>query len=420
MATLTGAGAAVTPVGTADDDVLIGMGTNDAAHPDLLIGGEGADEYRLDREAGAVHACRIDDGGNGGGDSITRAGALYQSASLGYQGWATAERIGEDRILHLPSKPYRFRDPAKPAFDIEIRGQYAGHGVETIEAGGIVYALRPGGTGAADILTAGAGSDWVFGNRGRDSLDLGTGDDTAFGGHGRDRIAGGAGAGRIFGDAGNDLIDGGADGDRIEGGEGRDSIGGGSGNDILYGEAGEGRLFGGDGDELLSGGSGNNLMVGGKGADTYRFGDDLDTLGTVDPAGADRIVKRGDAESWTARDRIDLFGFYGPSEAPSNEAFARLSFARDGQDMVVSADGGAWTLTVSEMFGASQNHGFVEELRFNGACWDPLLFQILSEETHAIGDDRNHGPVHRAELNEIIFGTDGDDRIFGCSGTNFV
>ena len=69
---------------------------------------------------------------------------------------------------------------------------------------------------AADILSGGAGSDWVYGLGGDDILNGDDGDDFLFGG------------------IGDDTMDGGADEDYIVGAEGSDTIQGGDGDDVLY------------------------------------------------------------------------------------------------------------------------------------------------------------------------------------------
>lgn len=417
MATLTGTGASDSLIGGPADDVLIGMGAPDTDHPDYLSGGGGGDEYRLIKETLAVHAYVIEDGGTDGAtDRITGAGALVQSASLGYVGWATALRIGDDLVLHLPHKPGEFRKPARPAFDIEIRGQFSGTGVETIDAGGKLWQIASGsiGTALADIVAGGnradlleglGGDDYLCGNGGADTLLLGDGFDTAFGGKGADRIDGGADDDRIDAGAGRDSVDGGPGDDYILTGDGRDAADGGDGDDFLYGGKGRDQLDGGPGRDLLAGGPGNDLVIGGPGGDVYR----IDA-----PAGADRIVERGGGEAVPAPDRIELIGFYGSSAGPE-AALARLAFLRAGDDMRMVADGGDYVLTVRKMFAANEARFFIEELRLSAGYQTPLDFRILAADHHAIGDDRT-----APELNEALFGDDRGNAIFGGSGLNLI
>ena len=97
MAEILGTTGNDTLIGTAEDDVLIAYGGND-----ILSGGAGADEYRLTQGKGAQWVVIDDKGGDGAVDTITGLRGLYASASLGYQAWATAERVGDDLIVTLP------------------------------------------------------------------------------------------------------------------------------------------------------------------------------------------------------------------------------------------------------------------------------------------------------------------------------
>ncbi|MCB1517821.1 MAG: hypothetical protein KDJ19_09435 [Hyphomicrobiaceae bacterium] len=427
MATITGTTAQDFLVGTAFDDILIPAGTTSLDLPDNVSGGDGADAYQLSATTSVVHSYIFDDNGTDGAfDQITGAGALYHSASLGYSAWATAVRIGNDLFLHLPGKPYRFRDPAKPSFDIQIKDQYAGEAIEQIVAGGVAYALVTSNVGtnandimagknSADTFSALDGDDWVFGNGGSDSLDLGSGNDVAFGGNGKDTITSGAGNDRVFGDAGNDIVYGDAGADWIEGGAGRDKLMGGADSDRLVSDNGNDLLDGGDAADVLIGSAGNDRLIGGKGGDTYQFSSD----GTAS-WGHDRIIDRGEKSSWSSFDKIELYDFYGPSSGNSAEAYARLSFARDGLDMVLTADDGLSTITVVNMFKGNGNKFAIDEITFNGAYWEPLRFKVLDGQQVNIGDDRDYANLYGGELNEVLFGTNGDDLIFGNAGTNFV
>ncbi|UWQ77573.1 spondin domain-containing protein [Leisingera sp. M658] len=114
----------------------------------------------------------------------------------------------------------------------------------------IVVDLAEGG---ADVLSGGAGSDYIDGGRGNDLLR---------GQRGADTLDGGDGADVLFGGRGRDLADGGAGSDRIAGGRGRDTLDGGAGND---------RIDGGRGADVLTGGAGNDQLTGGRGADSFVF-----------------------------------------------------------------------------------------------------------------------------------------------------
>ncbi len=145
-----------------------------------------------------------------------------------------------------------------------------------------------GGQNIANLIHAGGGHDYVWGNRGDDTIYGGHGNDTLlgdlghdriFGGSGKDIIEGGKGHDRIYGGGGSDTIAGGSDNDTIRGGAGDDLIFGGSEDDRLLGQAGNDVLNGGLGRDYLSGGVGNDYLAGGSGSDTLFGGADHDTLG---------------------------------------------------------------------------------------------------------------------------------------------
>lgn len=432
MATVTGTLSSDTLIGTAGKDLLLPYGVGRLDSPDFISGLNGGDIYDLSEPIGQdpVHRYIIDDNGTDGArDSIVAAGDLIHSASLGYLGFATALHEGDDLFIVTPSKPHRFRDPAQPSYEITILDHYAGEAIEQITAGGVTYRLPSGitggrfadlmaGTALDDTLFGRGGADYITGNDGNDRLSGGRGDDTLFGGAGNDVLRGQAGADRIYAGTGKDRINAGQDGDLVYGEEGNDTLRGGGGNDILYGQDGNDRLFGGSGRDMLSGGIGDDLMKGGSGGDTYRYGYNVDTLGSSPTDGHDTVFDKGETATWSDYDRIELFGFFGPSGGSSAEAFARLSFQKNGTDMVIVSDDGQGSITVQDQFGAPEH--FIEELHFNAAYWTPLRFKILDGAHTDVGDDRAYGFGEGGEWNEILFGTDADDQVYGNSGTNFI
>lgn len=122
---------------------------------------------------------------------------------------------------------------------------------------------------------------------------------------GRDLIKGLGGADTLFGMGADDKLDGGDGDDYLSGGNGGFS---GSGNDILIGGAGDDQLVGEDGADTLFGGSGN---------DTYFY---------AAGSGADTIDNTGGGTDWLYLDGIDR---------------ARLTYHREGDDLIVRVDGDA-------------------------------------------------------------------------------
>ncbi len=89
-----------------------------------------------------------------------------------------------------------------------------------------------------------AGTDLVTTGAGRDFINTAANRDVAHGGAGDDWIRMGRDGNRAYGDAGADKLVGGSDDDTLFGGEGDDSVGGLAGNDVLHGNAGADLLAG--------------------------------------------------------------------------------------------------------------------------------------------------------------------------------
>ncbi|MBV1863392.1 MAG: hypothetical protein KUG74_03060 [Rhodobacteraceae bacterium] len=432
MATITGTTHTDTLFGTSGDDVFLSYGITGYEQPDFMSGGDGNDIYDLTEQIGADprHSYIIDDNGlDGGFDSIVNAGALVASASLGYLRYASALRDGDDLFIVTPYKPHRFRKPSKPSYEITIKDHFDGEAVETLQAGGIIYALAASGMGSdladivagtnkGDSLFGFAGDDFITGNGRWDFIDGGDGNDLLFGGKGRDTIKGGADNDRIYGGTGGDRVEGGSGSDYIYLENGNDKGYGGEDNDVLYGQDGNDRLFGGAGNDTLSGGRGDDRMFGGKGGDIYRYDYDIDGLGSLDTAGHDTIRDNGERPSWGNQDVLVLHDYYGPSSGSTGEAYARLSFIRDGLNMVMTSDDGLGSVTIENQFKGPK--WTIEELSFSAGYWTPQNFKILDGSRIDIGDDRGRAGYIGGEYNEVLFGTDGDDLVFGDSGTNFI
>lgn len=161
--------------GTAQDDLLKGLGLDDNLiafeGDDLLFGRAGADDL---------------DGGDG--DDFVDAGTGNDTVHAGKGDDAIVSDSGDDTIFGQDGK-----DIVKAADgDIFVR--------------------------------AGEGDDQVTTGNGKDDLDGDSGDDTINAGKGNDRLEGGSG---------DDTLRGGAGNDKLFAGEGKDSLNGGDGKDIF-------------------------------------------------------------------------------------------------------------------------------------------------------------------------------------------
>ena len=152
------------------------------------------------------------------------------------------------------------------------------------------------GTGGADSLWGGLGSDTIRGFGGDDYLVGGRGGENESPGDGADLIEGGRGNDRIWGESGDDVLLGGPDDDKVDGGPGRDRIWGEAGDDTLAGGGGIDILFGMSGDDEMFGGYGWDILLGGAG-DDFILGDlgasDDGTLSAARGDGNDRVWGEG-------------------------------------------------------------------------------------------------------------------------------
>ncbi len=126
----------------------------------------------------------------------------------------------------------------------------------------------------------------------------------------------------------NDHLDGGEGVDVLYGYEGRDIVDGGAGNDVVYG---------GGGDDLILGGKGNDTLFG-NGAERpgeSRTESDKDVFVYRPGDGHDDIV-----DFTAGEDQIDLRGF------GNMTALADLDIEQQGDDVVISFDDGAGSLTL--------------------------------------------------------------------------
>ena len=263
----------------------------------------------------------------------------------------------------------------------------------TLSAAGIVGRI---GTDQADSFTwtetavaidGGAGNDSLSSGVYADTLAGGDGNDTLRGGGGADQLTGGTGADQLFGDDGNDTLDGGA---------GNDTLTGGAGADQLLGGADADQTFGDDGDDTLDGGAGSDTLTGGAGADVYVF-----EIGT----GEDRI------DAYHTDSAVDKVRF-GAGIAASD-----ITFAKVGNDLVISLAQSSDTLTIANWFsGASYQVGSFE---LSTGATVPLLFTVLG----ASGADTLNGTADADRMMALagadtLYGYAGNDTLIGGTGAD--
>lgn len=244
-------------------------------------------------------------------------------------------------------------------------------------------------------LAAGAGDIFGVGNDLNNFIQGNEGNNLIIGGGGLDRLRGGDGNDSLFGGDYIDVIEGDGGNDFVAGGTGIDWIYGGAGNDVLFGEDDPDNIFGGTGIDLLAGGAGADNLYGEDGADTL-IGDDgndrlyggagIDVL--VGGAGNDILDGRSDQ---AALDNELMDGGSGNDEYYVDSA-ADLTFeAADGDFDTVWAD-------ISGEGGGVYLFPNVEVLR------------LLGSTHYGVGN----------ELNNEIWGSDGDNLLLGGGGDDFL
>ncbi|MEH6544946.1 MAG: VWA domain-containing protein [Sneathiella sp.] len=222
-----------------------------------------------------------------------------------------------------------------------------------------------------DIITAGAGNDYVAGEGG---------DDTLSGGDGNDYMLGSSGADEIQGDDGNDYLDGGSNNDQLFGGAGNDTLMGDSGNDDLSGGANADTLEGGSGEDTLRGNGGSDLLIGDSGDDDLRGGGGSDTL--IGGSGDDTLRGNG-----------------------GDDRFTFLDAATEGNDTIIGFDTGADVIDLSAVF---------EELGIDtGDRSDHVILDTVGSDTTITVTDGSNAVV--TDFSIVVQGTTLDNGDIGTA-----
>ena len=263
------------------DDLILGGSGNDqldgGAGADRLIGGTGDDKYVYSLGDGAD----VIDNTGGGNDGVFFSGGITQDR-------LSFRRDSDDLLILVDGDAQQ---------SVRVLGHFLG-GDKAIsyvqpEGGFMLTAARIGHMAAANGVAGGYEA----------VIDGGTAADRLSGYDGRDLLRGMAGNDTLFGMAGNDQLEGGDGNDYLSGGNGGNA---GSGDDVIIGGAGN---------DVLDGEDGNDRLVGGTGDDKYYY-----RAG----GGKDVIDNTGG-------------GFDGVFVL-NGVARARLSFHRDGNDLVILVD----------------------------------------------------------------------------------
>ncbi|WKT60104.1 calcium-binding protein [Microbulbifer thermotolerans] len=363
----------------AGNDTLIGGSGNDQlsgnAGNDQLAGGTGDDTYVFG--AGDGHDVILN--GDGGFDGIYFTGGLSEER-------LTFTRDGDDLLILVDDGS---------ADSVRVRDHFLGgetaidwvqpDGGSMISTEQINQRVDGGQTGDYDSVVKGsADGEQLVGSGGKDLVQGLGGDDTVFGMGGDDRIEGGDGNDMLYGGNGGGV------------GTGNDVIVGGAGNDILVGE---------DGDDQLAGGTGDDSYY-------YKAGHGVDV---IDNSG-------GGTDGVFFLDGLDR---------------SRLSYHRDGDDLVVLVDGDLQqqVRVTNHFLGGDYAISYIQPTDGGSAIMaselDGLLTPLPDDNGGGSGGETGPGegdggsggdnePVPEPGLggDDIISGTDASEILVGGSGND--
>lgn len=275
-----------------------------------------------------------------------------------------------------------------------------------------------GGWDGDDTLQGLDGNDALFGGTGSDTLIGGTGDDYLDGGTGVDHLEGGAGNDNYIVDDGSDVVIEAADGgtDQVQASAsyalsanlenlfltGSADIDG-TGNDLdnyIAGNGGANRIDGGGGNDTMVAGGGNDLLIGGTGDDKYVFdvNSGSDVIDNAD-GGFDGVFFNGGITR------------------------ERLSFGRDGDDLLIFVDAGTTpAVRVTNHF--LGGHAAIDYVQPDGGYYltTAEINQIVAGgSTGGQYDQVIEGTTAGEQLvgsagKDLIEGLAGDDQLFGLAG----
>lgn len=315
--------------------------------------------------------------------------------------------------------------------------EYADEGIDTIER---VFETNLVLEGNVENLILGSGvttgngnalNNVITGNAGNNSLGGWDGDDTLYGLDGDDNLFGGNGADTLYGGVGNDYLDGGAGVDHMEGGTGDDNYIVNHADDVIVEAANAGtdqvqasasyvlsenleNLFltgsvaiSGTGnalDNYIAGNSAANVINGGAGNDTLVGGGDNDTL--IGGTGDDKYI----FDATSGSDVIDNSdgGFDGVffTNGITRE---RLSFGRDGDDLVIFIDA-ASTPAVRVLDHFLGGNAAIDYVQPDGG------FYLTTAQINQLVAGGSTG----GEYDQVIEGTSAAEQLVGSSGKDLI
>ena len=348
--------------GNSGANVIDGGGGNDTISAgggdDTLAGGTGDDKYVFDASSGSD----VIDNSDGGFDGVFFTnGITRERLSFG--------RDGDDLLISIDAAS----TPAVRVLNHFLGGDSA---IDYVQPDGGYYLT----TTEINQIVAGGGTGGQY-----DQVIAGTASgEQLVGSAGKDLIQGLAGDDQLFGLGGNDTLQGGDGADYLAGGNGSGS---GSGND---------RLEGGAGADTLSGEDGANTLIGGTGDDDYVYGGGQDTIDNTG-GGYDGVFFNNGI---TAQD---------------------LTFARDGDDLVVTVAGNAtgFVRVTGHFLGGDSALDFVQPA--SGSLLDTAAINALADPDGGGGDPGGGGNEgNDGDYPNVVTGTSAGEQLLGSSGRDLI
>jgi len=376
--------------GNSGDNVIRGNAGNNqivgGAGADTLYGGEGNDYYV----------------------AVSASDRVYEYADEGID---TIERVFETNLV----------------LDANVENLVLGAGITTGNGNGLDNTI----TGNAGDNTLGGwdGNDVLHGLDGNDNLFGGNGIDALYGGIGNDYLDGGAGVDHLEGGAGNDvyIVDDSNDVVVEAAGGGTDQVQttasytlsanienlflqgsaavDGTGNALdnyIAGNGAANEIDGGGGNDTIVGGGGDDFLIGGTGDDKYVF----------DASSGSDVIDNSDG------------GFDGVffTNGITRE---RLSFSRDGDDLLISIDASS-TPAVRVLDHFLGGNAAIDYVQPDGGFYLPTseINQIVAGgSTGGEYDQVIDGTAAGEQLagssgKDLIKGLAGDDQLFGMGGND--
>ena len=414
----TGANLDAAVTAAADDIGDVDGATRGTPGNDRLIGTNGDD---IIDGADRIYGRDGDDNLMGGDGNDTIQGQDGADELRGGDGNDRLYADGDDTVIDGGDGYDRLytRGDADMNIDLAAAGieeAVGGAGDDTFDASAASERVRLYGKAGDDVLSGGAGNDYIRGDDGHDVLSGGAGNDILDERSGADQLSGGDGDDRLYADFLDGVIDGGAGYDRLYlqeipgvtagvtidmAASGIEEVYGTAGNDTFdaSGASDRVRMFGRDGSDVLTGGAGNDRL--------YVDYDDVVVNGGD---GYDRVYVRGEAGVYLnlAQSEIEeVIGGAGRDLFDGSAAAGRVRlFGKDGDDFL---SGGAGN---DHLRGDGGNDTIL-----GGAGNDVLEGKDGADRIRAgAGDDR----LYVDSDDSVIDGGDGYDRLYvqGAGGVS--